>query len=198
MKYIFITLVALLFSGCIGSTPTVSEYRVNTEIKSKNFTHNGCETKSLKVAKAFSSNSLMTLNMNYGQGKHKQYVFSQSQWAESPNRALTSEMLKYIQSTNLFKNVQISKSRSRNGLLLETNIEDFMQYFSEDEKKSFVKVAITLTLIESKNSEVLATRTFNSTLDVEELSANGGVKALNRALENILQESGVWLNGVCR
>jgi len=198
MKYIIAGITALALSGCMMSTPAISEYRLDTKIQKQDFKENGCKKESLKVAQAFSSTALMSLDMKYGLGTHKQFNFSQSQWAESPNRAITSELLEYIQSTNLFKNVQISKSRSRNAIVLETNIAEFMQYFSEDEKESFVKIAINLTLIESKNSSVLDTKRFISRVQVENMDANSGVKALNIALENILNESGIWLSGVCK
>lgn len=190
--------LAILISGCSTSTPAVAEYRINVEPSSTEFNVQGCKKKSLKIAQAFSSSSLMTLDMKYGQGNHKQYTFTQSQWAESPNRAITAEVLEYIKSTKLFKNVQISKSRSKNGLLLETNIEDFMQYFSEDEKESFVGVSINLTLIDVKTSKVLATKTFKSKIKVSDLNAGTGVKYLNSALKNVLDDSGVWLSEVCK
>jgi len=197
-KLLLIGFVAFLFVGCSMSTPAISEYRINVEPLSSEFTQTGCKKESLKIAQAFSSTSLMTHEMNYGQGTHKQYKFTQSQWAESPNRAISTEILKYLKSTKLFKNVQISKSRSKNALLLETNIEDFMQYFSDDEKESFVKVRINLTLIDEKTSKVLATKTFESKINVDSINADAGVKYLNIALENILKSSGAWMSEVCQ
>ncbi len=193
-----IVLTLLIFGGCSVNTPPVSEYRINTKIQNKNFKESTCRDKSLKVVQAFSSSSLMSINMNYGIGLHKQYVFSQSQWAESPNRAITSEIVKYIKSINLFKNVQISKSRTLNSVLLETNIEDFMQYFSSDEKESYANVSITLTLLSSKTNLYISSKTFKSKVKVENMNANSGVTALNRALENVLKESGEWLSDECK
>jgi len=198
MQLLFITLIIFLFVGCSTTTPAVSEYRINVESTASTFTQTGCQEESLKVAQAFSPTSLMTHEMNYGQGSYKQYKFTQSQWAESPNRAISAEIVEHIKSTKLFKNVQISKSRSKNGLLLETNIEDFMQYFSEDEQESFVSVRISLTLIDVETSKVVATKTFKSKIEVDSIDADAGVKHLNIALENILKSSGEWLSEVCR
>jgi len=136
--------------------------------------------------------------MNYGQGDHKQFVFTQSQWAQSPNNAITAELLKSIKATKLFKNVQVSKSRSNNSLLLETSIEDFMQYFSEDESSSYVSVVVTLTLIDTNSNRVLATETFSSKMDVLSVNASGGVTALNEALQNVLEDGVLWFGEVCR
>ncbi len=198
MQLLFIPLITFLLVGCSTTTPAVSEYRINIESTPASFTQKGCKKESLKVAKAFSSTTLMTHEMNYGQGAYKQYKFTQSQWAESPNRAISAEIVEYLKSTNLFKNVQISKSRSKNGLLLETNIEDFMQYFSEDEKKSFVQVRINLTLIDVSNSKVLATETFESKIEVGSINADAGVQHLNIALEHVLKSSAEWLSEVCK
>jgi len=197
-KSLLIALTAFLFIGCSTTTPAISEYRINVKPTSSAFTQTGCKEKSLKVAQAFSSTSLMTHDMNYGQGTHKQYKFTQSQWAESPNRAISTEIVEYLKSTKLFKNVQISKSRSKNGLILETNIEDFMQYFSEDEKESFVSVRINFTLIDVKTSRVLATQTFESNIKVDSINAEAGVENLNIALEKVLNNSGKWLSEVCK
>ena len=197
MQLLLISIITFLLVGCSTTTPAVSEYRINVETMPSAFTQTGCKEDSLKIAQAFSSTSLMTHDMNYGQGTHKQYTFTQSQWAESPNRAISAEILEYIKSTKLFKNVQISKSRSKNGLVLETNIEDFMQYFSEDEKESFVQVRINLTLIDVKTSKVLATKTFESKIEVDSINSDAGVKQLNIALENVLKSSGEWFSEVC-
>ncbi len=198
MQLLFIPLITFLLVGCSTTTPAVSEYRINVESTPSAFTQTGCKEDSLKVAQAFSSTSLMSHEMNYGQGTHKQYKFTQSQWAESPNRAISAEIVEYLKSTNLFKNVQISKSRSKNGLLLETNIEDFMQYFSQDEKESFVQVRINLTLIDVETSKVLATKTFESKMNVDSINADAGVENLNIALENVLKSSGKWFEEVCK
>ena len=198
MKLIIMALVAFLFIGCSTTVPAVAEYRINTLFSTAAFNETGCKQQSLKIAQAFSSSSLMSNKMSYGLGTHKQYKFTESEWAESPNRAISAAVLEYVKSTELFNNVQISKSRSKNGLLMETNIEEFMQYFSEDEKESFVKAKINLTLIDVQASKVLATKTFSSRVEVNALNPDDGVIALNRALENILKESGIWLDGVCK
>ena len=197
-KLLLIAFSAFLLIGCSASIPAVSEYRIDIEPSVSAYSQSGCKEKSLKIAQAFSSTSLMTHDMNYGQGNHKRYAFTQSQWAESPNRAITAEVLEYVKATKLFKNVQNPKSRSKSGLVLETNIEEFMQYFSEDEKESHVLVRINLTLIDVKTNQVIATQTFKSKVEVDSINADDGVKYLNIALENVLIETAEWLGEVCQ
>jgi len=198
MKSFYMGIVSLLFIGCTPIAPKIIEYHVNVKMNMMEFNETKCKDRSLKVGQSFSSNVLKSLDMSYGLGDYKRLVFSQALWADSPNRAITMEITKYIRETKLFKNVQISKSRSRNGLLLETDIEDFMQYFSEDEKNSYANVRVSFTLIDSKTNKVISTKTFSQKEIVDENNAKGGVVALSKALEKLLINSGIWLNEVCR
>lgn len=198
MRILGIILLAYLFVGCTTVKPHISEYRINTDIQTNNFVQGKCSSKSLKIAQAFSSTALMSKNMNYALGDYKLESYTQSEWAESPNRAITVELLKMIQNAKLFESVQIAKSRSKTSLLLETNIKDFMQYYSVDEKSSYVNVVIDLALIDAESSRVVTSKSFSQKLDAESLNAGGGVKALNSALQIVLKEQSKWLSEVCK
>ena len=197
MKKILILLSIVLLSGCVTTKPSITEYRVVAKTSKAQSVVDGCKEKSLKIAQAFSSSSLMSLKMDYVQEESKIFSYSQAHWNESPNHSVTKEILKKIRDSKLFKNVQISRSRSKNSWVLETNIEDFLQYYSEGLKDSFAKVIISLTLIDSKTNSVIATKTFNSKVNTNTLDAEGGVEALNKALSDILTQNIEWLNGVC-
>ncbi len=197
MKKILILLSIVLLSGCVTTKPSITEYRVVAKTSKARSVVDGCKEKSLKIAQAFSSSSLMSLKMDYVQEESKIFSYSQAHWNESPNHSVTKEILKKIRDSKLFKNVQISRSRSKNSWVLETNIEDFLQYYSEGLKDSFAKVIISLTLIDSKTNSVIATKTFNSKVNTNTLDAEGGVEALNKALSDILTQNIEWLNGVC-
>jgi cholesterol transport system auxiliary component len=188
----------VLFWGCSTVVPSVTEYRVVTDIDTKVLNVKSCRDRSLKVAQAFSPSSLMSQRMRYTHGLTKQYSYSQAQWSESPNLAITGEFLKHIQKADIFKSVLNSKSRSKSDMILEINIEDFMQYFSEDESKSYVNVALSLSLLDAKSSKVLASKSFEIKSDVDQLDAAGGVKMLNKTLQEIITQSIKWLGGVCK
>jgi cholesterol transport system auxiliary component len=198
MRIFGLVLIVLLFSACSTVHPPVTEYRLNLNMPKNIQTQSGCSDKSLKVAQAFSSTSLMTLNMNYVEGSMKQFAYSQAQWSVSPNDAITSEIIEMLRETKLFKSVQVSKSRSKSDMILEINIEDFTQYFSNDFDNSYGNAVVTLTLIDSKSSKVIATKTFNSKVDAKTLDAEGGVHSLSSALSDILKQSSVWFNEVCK
>lgn len=191
-------ILALLMSGCATVKPPITEYRVVTESFKADKVSNSCRDKSLKVAQAFSSNSLMSLNMDYTESDNRVFSYSQSQWQESPNDSITSQLLKNIREAGIFSSVETSKSRSKSSLILETNIEEFMQFFSKDMKTSYAYVAISLALIDSKTNSVIATKTFSSRVDAKTLDAQGGVEALNSALSKTVSQNIEWLNGVCK
>lgn len=198
MRIFNLVLIVLLFSACSTVYPPVTQFRLNLDMPKSVQMNSGCSEKSLKVAQAFSSTSLRTLDMNYVQGSTKQFAYSQAQWSVSPSNAITDNMIEMLRETKLFKSVQVFKSRSQSDMILEIDIEDFIQYFSTDFKDSHANVIITLTLIDSKSSDVIATKTFSSNVDVKKLDANGGVHALSNALSNVLKESSIWMNEVCK
>jgi cholesterol transport system auxiliary component len=199
MKLWIAIVVLLLLSGCATVHPAIAEYRLSSHMPTLTDSSNSreCANKSLKVAEAFSSSSLMALDINYVHGQNKQFPYSQAQWSISPNHAITAKLLELIRERNLFKSVQVSKSRSKNDLILETNIEDFMQYFSEDLKESHSNVVITLTLIDASNNSVRATQTFSAKVNSKSLDVEGGVVALNLAFEDVLSQIIHWLEKVC-
>lgn len=195
---IILFILTMLLSGCTTIKPSVTEYRVVSEVLKKDVSAQGCKNKSLKILDAFSSNSLMSLNMDYTESNNRVFSYSQSQWQESPNSAVTLQLLNNIRASELFGSVHASKSRAKGNLLLETGIDEFMQYYGSDLKNSYVKVAITLTLIDSKTNGVVATKTFYSKTDTKTPDAQGGADAINSALDDIITQNIEWFEGVCK
>lgn len=188
----------LLMSGCSAIQPSTTEYRINAQHKTKKVKPTSCKNRSLKVAEAFSSSSLMSYNMDYAIGDYKQFTYSQSQWSLSPNHAISFEIVNLLRDMNLFKTVQISKSRTRDDMILETSIDDFMQYYSEDKNSSFANVKISLTLIDTKTYKAVSSKSFLAKVDSKSLDAFGGVRALNLALKDVLNQSSLWLEEICK
>jgi len=199
MRYLFISLFSIFLSGCLTTVvPAKSEYRIKPDIGAVENKSDNCKTKSLKVAQAFSSRTLMSNHMIYAIGESKQYAYAESLWAESPNTIITSSILKLMRDTHVFKSVQMSKSRSRSDFILETNIEDFIQYFDEASLHSQAVISLTLTLIDIKSNRVVSTKTFDAIVDVQDLNAQGGVMGLKEALNIILKDVNTWIIGVCK
>jgi len=197
MKTVWIILIVFL-AGCSVTKPYVSEYTLAPKLENKDYLSKMCKEKSLKIGQVFSSNSLMSHKMKYITDEYQEFAFTQSEWARSPNRLISDELIKGIRSSGLFFNVNSFKSRAKTDLLLETHVEKFIQYFDNNSEKSYVEVVITLNLINMKKSKSISHATFNSKLDTLSVDAKGGVVALNSALSNVLLKTNDWLEDVCR
>jgi cholesterol transport system auxiliary component len=132
------------------------------------------------------------------EGLNKQYSFTQSIWTEPLNKTITQEIVKSLRESRIFKSVQLYKSRSKSDYLLETNIENFVQHFSKDEKTSYVEVRLTFSLLNLKDNSLVESKTFTTEVESKTLDAEGGVEALSTALSKILSQNTFWLTGVCK
>lgn len=197
MKWIIVAISLLFLSGCTMTKPYITEYKILT--KETHTKHSGeCRDKSLKVAQAFSEKSLMSSMMDYTQSDNKVFSYTQSQWQETPNHAITAYMYNEIKESAVFGSVLSSRSVSKSDMILEINIEEFMQHYSSDKKELYANAVIALTLIDAKTNSIIATKTFKSKVNSKKLNADGGVEALSSALSNILEKNIEWLGGVCK
>jgi len=198
MKNVFITLSILALAGCSTMVEQATEYKVTTQIKEKSFTSESCKDKTLRVRDVFASDSLMSDDMKYIIDTDKELAYTQSKWAISPDKILTAEILKSVRASGIFASVHNSKSRIYTNLSLESDVEEFMQYFDKDTKNSISKVVITFTLVDNRTKKILGTKRISKEIKTDTLNAAGGVKALNKAFSEVLDENNIWLDEVCK
>lgn len=189
---------AILFSGCATIKPPIAEYNIVTKDIEINENAVGCKNRSLKVLRAFSSNSLASLKMDYTEADSRAYSYSQSQWKEPPSSMITSLLLENIRKSELFSSLHLAQSRVKSDFILETNIEEFMQFYSNDLKDSHVKVTFNLSIIDAKTNSVMASKTFSSQVNTKTADAKGGVEAFEEALFEIITKNIEWLSEVCK
>ncbi len=198
MKYFLIFISLFFMLACTTTKPTITEFKLNVDINKIENSSLACRDKTIKVSKAFSNPSLVSLKMDYVQGKNKVFTYTQSQWVESPRQAVSKEIYSSLRDSGLFKYVNIDVSRSVNDYIIEIIIEDFMQYYNEDLTSSYANVKVNINVINLKDSSVVASKTFSSKVDTKTLDASGGVQALTEALSNVVNQNIEWLNGVCK
>ena len=187
-----------LFSGCSTSSPVVTKYKISSSIDVPKQKTSTCSSKNVKVSSAFTNSALMSKDMSYVQGDSKVYKYSESAWFNNPNRMVSSELIKMLRELNIYRSVQESRSRTTADLIIESTLEDFMQYYSEDLSSSYALVQINFSLIDAKMNKVIDAKTFRSKVDAKTIDAQGGVKALRSALKNVLQDSSVWFVKGCK
>ena len=195
--FCIICVSVFVLSGCSSPTPAKHEYRLQSDIKIFKSVKTSCATQTLKVDRAFGAREYSSLKMYYVIGKYTQYAYANSRWAQSVNDAVTKEIVEYLREITLFKSVQNANSKTANDMRLEITIDDFMHYFDENEKNSYVNVIITCNLIDENTHKTVAIKTFHVNMKTDSDDARGGVIALNKALERIVKECGLWLKGVC-
>jgi ABC-type uncharacterized transport system auxiliary subunit len=190
--------VALILSACVSPRPAMKEFTLDTNTSVTPNAAKGCKEKTLKIAKLFTDPSLVAHDIRYRKGNLQEFRYSQSQWADSPANMIYKSEVALVRSLKLFKSVQVANSKTKNDLILETNVDDFRQYYDAKVTSSYARVAITFTLVNTQTHEVVKTKTFVSEKETPSLDAKGGVIALNAALSEVLQNAGKWLQEVCQ
>ncbi len=197
LKSISLFIIITILTGCSVKQPYITEYKMDIKQFQKNGMSKKCKNKTLKVLQAFSDSTLRSSNMNYILGKYKQYSFTKSQWSIPVNQMVTLSLTNMLNQLDIFKSVQNYKSITKDDYILQSNIIDFKQYFSEDSKSSYVKVIINLSLIDYNSNEVIHSKTFSSVIETKTLDAYGGVKAFNTAFSQILEDVVIWISEIC-
>ena len=198
MKITFFLLLVLSFTSCSRTQAPIVEYKLNVSVPTSFSTSTECRQQTLKVANAFTPNMLMLNEMNYVSGLYKMNSFTESSWSEAPSKAITMQIVKVLENSQLYANVAEAESHVKSDLILENSIEDFMQYFSKDETESHVKVVLRATLIDAKTKKSLGHQRFEVLKQSNSINAYGGVVALNKALEEVLENEVKWLGEMCK
>lgn len=195
----FVTIFALIaLSACSFKESYKNAYTLQIKPQTAMSDASACSDKTLKVSQLFSSTSLMSTKMSYVEGGYHEYAFSQSEWAQSPNSIITQKIISSLRASGLFKSVEGHKSRSKSDYILESTLEDFRQYFSEDAKSSFVSVVMHFVLIDAKSSEVITSKSVSKKIELQTLEAKEGVTALSEATSEIFEQKNRWLSEECR
>jgi len=198
MRYALAFISIFFMVACTTTKPTITEFKINIDVDKIESNSLGCKEKTLKISKAFAEPSLMSLKMDYVQGKNKVFTYSKSQWVATPAQSIYKQIFFSLRDSKLFKNVNLNASRSISEYSVEIIIEDFMQYYDEEFNKSFANVKININIINLKDSSVVASKNFSSRVDVKTLNAEGGVEALNLALADVVEQNLNWFVGVCK
>lgn len=198
MRFILVIFLVFMFFGCATKLPIATKYKIDSETEIQKIQNSKCSKESLKVLQSFSSSMLMSKKMYYVEDGNKIYPYAEALWANTPNRIVSNELFKMLRESNLFNAVIDSKSRTNTSWVLESKVEDFMQYYENNLSSSYVKVTVDLTLIDSKTLQVVATKVFKSKIKVRTLNAEGGVEAFNIALIEILNDSSLWMVKQCQ
>jgi ABC-type uncharacterized transport system auxiliary subunit len=196
MRYFLYIVGMLLFiSGCATKVPAVTHYTLTPKVIPQKTNGSDSIATSLKVFQTFSDTTLMDTKMYYSNG-FETNRYHQSKWLLAPNTMVSDTLVRNITNANIFQNVVGSNSRVQTTYILESRLDEFMQYFTPDMKHSYVVVQLSLAVVKKEGLSLVASKTFRKKVDVETLDAKGGVKALNEAMQEVVQEAVRWLGSV--
>ena len=197
LPYIFL---AFLGTGCSFQTtvPAKNEYRLDVKTLREVYSSKECQTKVLQVVNIDSYDPVQSRGIYYAIGDYELFTYSKSNWQGIPSKAIKNALITALRQSGIFKDAASNRSNVQADLVLEYSVEDFMQYFTTDLKESKVTVKIHFSLLDAKNSKLLASNTIEQTLPSDTLDAIGGVKALSRALGEVLKENTTWLDTTCK
>lgn len=188
--------IGLFLSACVSPRPAQQEFIMMPNLNLNAVKVQNRVLKTIKIENSYSDTVFKSANMYYVENREKQFSFSKSKWALPLSSMINENILQMVQDLKLFQFVQSAKSKTKSDFILESNINDFKQYFENKNSKSYANASITFTLIDSNSHEILASKTFQSKVDVDTLNAAGGVKALQKSLNNILVSASLWLSEV--
>ena len=195
-KKIAALLLAALFSGCSSPQPAAQQYILSPQINITPIQKSKYKTKTLKVLNVYTQSNLRTRNMYYVEDEKEKYAYSMSKWAESPSTMIHKALIQMLEQSAAFGHVQGQQSKVHSDFVLETRVDDFGQYFSDDEKDAFGRISLTLTLIDAKKHTIVSSKTFTAQAALKQLNAAGGAEALNEALRALLQDASHWIQEV--
>ena len=130
MKNLWIIAI-VLFAGCTITQPHRFEYRIAPNVKINKVEALSCKNKSLTIRRTFTSSSLLSQNMKYVKDTYKEFSFTQSKWSRTPSGAISAALVNSVNKQKIFASVSSYKSRTRSDLILETNVEEFIQYLAK-------------------------------------------------------------------
>jgi len=198
MKIVLITLALFILTGCTVTKPHVLSYRIAPLLNQEEIANSSCKEKSLKVSQVFTSRGLKSKKMHYVETNYKEFNYTESGWSNTPNKAISKNLLASIRASGLFSSVNSASSRSKSDLYLETTVEEFLQFYNIENKSSHVEVRLSFSLINLKDNSIVDSKVISRTIKTDTLNAEGGVVALNKALTEVLSETNEWLSKVCK
>ncbi len=192
--YSIAAVVMFIVSGC--SSHSITAYKIYPKIKTVDY-KDICRGKTLSVGKIFTAHGVMLEEMKYATQDYKEFSYTESEWANKPSREIDRALLRSIRGARIFDSVNGYRSHAKSDLRLETNVYSFMQYYSKDKKESYVDVSFSFSLVNQKTSKSIKSTVISTRVKCETADAEGGVIALNHALEIILEKTNIWLSSDC-
>ena len=188
IKPIYILVVALLLSGCIGGgkpADMVEQYILEyTSPMFKNLSRidEGFTVERFSVAQAFNS-----LSMVYRENPFNYNVYNYHRWRVNPGDMVTDYVLRDARNSDLFKAVFSYRDTKNTRFLLEGQVGEFMEIDEKEGRKAALTLTATLLDLRQKEitTRVVFQKTYRSVVPLEQPTARGLAQAMSRAMRKL-------------
>jgi len=180
-----------IFSGCIGTTvPPMNNYAFKCDDIKIETAKEKQYNKILKISLPNTSSALTRRDIIFRTNEGKIGSYAYSQWIDTPADLLQNMLLRTLTASSLFTAVVRSTSNVESGLLLESEI---LQFVHKVDKNS-VEVQIVLTLVDQNSGKLVRARLFTYSINVKTSNAKNAVEAFNSAMNKLRADVIVWLS----
>ncbi|EMX3963613.1 membrane integrity-associated transporter subunit PqiC [Campylobacter coli] len=192
-KFIYITILALIFNGCSIPTSTLDKTQSfilkNDELPLQaNFIKSD---KILKIQNASLPLYLHSRSIIYVQ-KGVSGTYAHHFWADLPNNLYQSLLLSKFEQSQIFKALLSQGSSVRSDYILESRIDSFEQVV--DENENYVSISISINFIDAKESKIIAHRLFSIKERVKKIDIFDVYQSFEKALNSLGNEIVLWIN----
>lgn len=199
-RVFFYGFILIFISGCSLQTlvRANNEYKLDIKDDVQSYSATGCKNDVVQVKNIENYNPIVSRSIYYTTGEYELSTYTESVWQETPSKSIKSSIIKALRETHIFKDVVSNRSSIQPDYVLEYSVENLMQHFSDDQKSSYVDVKIHFSFIKYKTSKLLYSTTIEKKLPSASLDAIGGVKSISSALNDVILQNSLWLDGVCK
>ncbi len=127
-----------------------------------------------------------TSQMAYTVRPYQIAYFSQNRWAETPSQMLESLLVQTLQKTNFFRAVLTPPYTGNYTFLLNTQITEFQQDYTL--RPAVFRMSVQAELNRFATNQLIASKTFSSTVPIGGGNPYAGVFAANIASAAILKQ----------
>ncbi len=183
-----VVFLSLNLSACISSYTPPTRYQL-TAVSQKKFSAVPVQ-KTLLVSQtiptqAYQSDQMLYVNEDY----HLSY-FIKNSWDVPPTDMLFPLLVKSLQNTGYFAAVLPAPTFAYTDWRIDTTLLQLEQNFTQ--KPSVVSIEINATLINDKNSRVIASKRFLEKVAAPMDTPYGGVLAANMACQKMMEDISAW------
>jgi cholesterol transport system auxiliary component len=153
--------------------------------------HEGARAPILRVATVTSASFYDTPEIVYSRAPGTRAYYRFSSWTEPPAQAIGPALIARLRSSGSFAAVVPASSGVEGGLLLRVHLDQL--YHDDAVQPGTARIELHALLTDTEQRRLLGERSFSAARPVETNDADGAVRGLRLALDDVLRELTAWL-----